>query len=162
MPNKQPTRSVGQTNCIALDLGEAAIRVVEMELSGSGDASANRVLRKGSAPLPPNVWHDVASNRDAFIGAIRGAFSAAGISGRSVVACMPRRLVTVRFARLPAAPPEQMKSMVNFEAQQYILFSLDEVMLDYHTLTGPSARFWRDGRRGHGDCSARCSATFAC
>ncbi len=141
MPNKQPARSAGQTNCIALDLGETAIRVVEMELSGSGEASANRMLRKGSAPLPANVWHDLAANRDAFIAAVRGALSNAGISGRSVVACMPRRLVTVRFARLPAAPPEQMKSMVNFEAQQYILFSLDEVMLDYHTLTGPLPGF---------------------
>jgi hypothetical protein len=34
-----------------------------------------------------------------------------------------------------------MKSMVTFEAQQYILFSLDEVVLDYHTLTGPLPGF---------------------
>lgn len=141
MPTKQPTRSAGQVNCIALDLGEAAIRVVEMELVGSGDSSGSRVLRKGSAPLPPHVWHDLAANRDAFVAAIKGALTNAGISGKSVVACMPRRLVTVRFARLPAAPPEQMKSMVMFEAQQYILFSLDEVMLDYHTVTGPLPGF---------------------
>ena len=111
-----------------------------MELSGS-DSSQNRILRRGSAPLPPHVWNDLPAHRDTFVSALRAALAAAGISGKSVIACMPRRLVTVRFARLPSAPPEQMKQMVTFEAQQYILFSLDEVSLDYHALTGPLPGF---------------------
>lgn len=137
MSTRQAPRNVGPT--IALDLGENAVRVVEMELGS--DPAATRILRRGTAPLPPNAWTDLTANRDAFVGAIRSALSSAGINGRSVVACIPRRLVTVRFARLPSAPPDQMRGMVQFEAQQYILFSLDEVVLDYHTVSEPLAGF---------------------
>ncbi len=43
----------------------------------------------------------------------------------------------MRFVRLPHAPPEAMRGMVEFEAQQYVLFPLDDVILDYHVVTTP-------------------------
>jgi Tfp pilus assembly PilM family ATPase/Tfp pilus assembly protein PilN len=101
-----------------------------------GDGSP-RLLKRGTAPLPPNVWNDIAAHHDAFAAAIQAALNSAGITAKSVVACMPRRLVTLRFARLPHAPPEQLRGMVMFEAQQYILFSLDEVILDYQVVSEP-------------------------
>lgn len=123
------------TSCVALDLGATAVRVVEVEWTRAGeDTGAGRVVKQGTAALPPNVWNDLVASRSEFAQAIREAMSAAGISARSVVASLPRRLVTVRFASLPHAPPEQMRGMVAFEAQQHILFSLDEVILDYHVL----------------------------
>ncbi len=95
-----------------------------------------RMVRRGAAPLPPNCWNDIAENREGMAAAIREALGSAGITARSVVACLPRRLVTVRFARLPNAPPEQRRGMIELEAQEHILFPLNEVMLDYHVPTG--------------------------
>src|SRR5262249_47921608 len=115
-----------------------AVRVVEVHWSSATDGDGGpRLLKRGAAPLPPDVWHDIAANRDTFAAAIQAALNSAGIAAKSVVACMPRRLVTLRFPRLPHAPPEQMRGMVMFEAQQYILFSLDEVILDYHVVSEP-------------------------
>jgi Tfp pilus assembly PilM family ATPase/Tfp pilus assembly protein PilN len=126
-------RTSGAATCVALDLGATTVRAVEVEwVRAGGDATAGRVVKRGSAALPPNAWNDLVAHREAFAAAISEALRAGGISARSVVASLPRRLVTVRFARLPHAPPEQMRGMVAFEAQQYILFSLDEVILDYH------------------------------
>jgi Tfp pilus assembly PilM family ATPase/Tfp pilus assembly protein PilN len=116
-------------------LGPHYVRVVEVEQSGG----ETRVARRGSAPLPVNCWNDVPANREAMAASIKEALAAGGIVTRTVVACLPRRLVTVRFARVPHAPPEHMRGMVEFEAQQYILFPLDEVILDYHAPSGIGA-----------------------
>src|SRR5262249_31578815 len=112
-------------------LGATNVRVVEMEFVGN---SEGRIVRKGIWTLPSSAWNELPASIPVFVSAIREAMAAAGIAARSVVACMPRRLVTVRFARLPHAPPEQMRNMVGYEAQQYILFPLDEVVLDYHVV----------------------------
>lgn len=138
-------RAAPARQCVALELGTSAIRAVEVEWSGEGGQDTARLLRRGAAPLPANIWTDLTANRDAAAAAIRQALASAGITTRSVVACLPRRLVTLRFARLPHAPPEQMRSMVAFEAQQYILFSLDEIVLDYHVLPEPLPGFTAPG-----------------
>ena len=137
MARNAPTRYAGAATCVSVDLGATTVRVVEVEWNRTGDSSDGRVTKRGAASLPPHIWNDLAANRQVFVTAIRDALSQAGISARNVVASMPRRLVTLRFAKLPYAPPDQMRGMVAFEAQQYILFSLDEVVLDYHVVTEP-------------------------
>jgi len=135
---RPPARRAGTTaHTTAIDLGAAAVRVVELE--GLGGKEGMRVLRRGTAPLPPHAWSNLAAHHDAFAEALRVALSGAGIASKTVVACLPRRLVTLRFAQLPAGTPEQMRGMVDFEAQQYIPFPRDEVVLDYHVLAEPAA-----------------------
>ncbi|HZT42068.1 MAG TPA: pilus assembly protein PilM [Chthonomonadaceae bacterium] len=133
--SKSPARAAGTTKIIAIDLGLGTVRAVEVERTQAGDAPpALRLLKRGSAPLAPSVWSDRSVDSAALAEAVRAALAAAGIAGKSVVACLPRRLVTLRFARLPHAAPEQMRGMVAFEAQQYILFPLEEVILDYYAI----------------------------
>ena len=131
MSSKASSHSAGSS--VAFDLGANAVRVVEIEWSGSD--GTGRLVKRGSAALPVNVWNDLPANTGAFVAALRQALSSAGISAKAVSASLPRRLVTLRFARLPHAPPEQMRGLVAFEAQQYVLFPLDEVILDYHVAT---------------------------
>ena len=131
MSSKAGSHSAGTS--VAFDLGANSVRVVEVEWSGSD--GSGRLVKRGSAALPVNVWNDLPANSGAFVAALRQAMSSAGIAAKSVSASLPRRLVTLRFARLPHAPPEQMRGLVAFEAQQYVLFPLDEVILDYHVAT---------------------------
>ncbi len=131
MSSRTTSFTAGTT--VAFDLGANAVRVVEVEWTGAD--GAGHLAKRGSAPLPVNIWNDLPAGGDAFVAALKQAMSSAGISAKSVVACLPRRLVTLRFARLPHAPPEQMRGLVAFEAQQYVLFPLDEVILDYHVVT---------------------------
>ena len=134
MSSKASSHSAGSS--VAFDLGANAVRVVEIEWTGP--EGNGRLVKRGSAALPVNVWNDLPANSAAFAAALRQALSSAGISAKSVAASLPRRLVTLRFARLPHAPPEQMRGLVAFEAQQYVLFPLDEVILDYHVVTDRS------------------------
>ena len=132
MANRSSGSSAGAARIVAVDLGPHFVRVVEVEQSGG----ESRLARRASAALPHNCWNDIPANREAMAASIREAMSAAGVTTRTVVACLPRRLVTVRFARLPHAPPEAIRGMIEFEAQQYILFPLNEVILDYHVPPG--------------------------
>jgi len=133
--SKSPARMAGTTRIIAIELGLSAVRAVEVERTQTGAAApVLRLIKRGAAPLAPSAWSDRSADIAALAEAIRAALAAGGIAGRSVVACLPRRLVTLRFARLPHASPEQMRGMVAFEAQQYILFPLEEVVLDYYVM----------------------------
>ena len=139
MSQKSPAIKAGAKNrCVALDLGSASVRAVEIEwLSSDRNPVSARIVRKGAAGLPRGCWSDLDTHRDAMASSIREALASGGITASSVVACMPRRLVTLRFVKMPHATPEQMRNMVSFEAQQYVLFPLDEVVLDYHALQDP-------------------------
>ena len=108
-----------------------AVRVVEVDLSGPDP----RVLKRGAAPLPAGYWEEMATGRDALTQAIRAALSAAGIVTTHAVAGLPRRFVTLKNARLPHADPDHIRGMVQFEAQQYIPFPLDEVVLDHQIVS---------------------------
>lgn len=124
--------------CVALDLGTTAVRAVELEWTGSaGDSGETRVLRRGVAPVPPGTWNNLSQHRDSLVAAIQQALSAGGIAARSVVACLPRSFVTLRMVNLPHASAEEMRGMIAFEAQQYILYPLDEVILAYQVLAAP-------------------------
>lgn len=128
--SKLKTRNNKLSNVVAVDLGAAQVRVVEVELSGG----AARVVKRAAVNLPPSIWNHLETSREVLSTAIREALSNAGITGKSVIACLPRHLVTARFARLPHAAPEQLRGMIEFEAQQHILFPLEEVILDYKLL----------------------------
>ncbi len=137
MATRLPARRAGTpTNITAIDLGTAAVRVVEVEwLGASGGA---RVVRRGSAPLPSHAWNDLSGHREIVSNAIRSALASAGSTAKSVVTCLPRHLVTLRFVQLPPGAPEQMRGMVAYEAQQYVPFPLDDVVLDYTVLSEPT------------------------
>ncbi len=137
MANSNPARSSGMTTVVAIDLGATAVRVVEVEWAG-GDGDSGRIVRRGSAALSAGAWSGPGASRETLANAIRVALSTAGITTKFAVASLPRRLVTVRFARLPHAPPEQLREMVTYEAQQYVLFPLEEVILDYHAFPNDS------------------------
>jgi Tfp pilus assembly PilM family ATPase/Tfp pilus assembly protein PilN len=126
-----PRKAASSGRAVAIDIGPAAIRAVEVQVGGD-DA---RILKRGSAPLPPGVWEDLAGQRDALALALRAALSAAGIAATEVAAALPRRLVTLKYARLPHGDAEQIAGMVLFEAQQYIPFPLDEVVLDHQIVS---------------------------
>ncbi len=124
-------RTGQSTRVLAIDVGINAVRVVEVEING-GDA---RLSRRGAAPLNPTYWEDMAAGREALVQAIRASMSSAGVTATRAVAGLPRRLVTLKYARLPHAEPEQIRGMVQFEAQQYIPFPLDEVVLDHQIVS---------------------------
>jgi len=111
------------------------VRAAEVEVRGE----TTRILRTGVAPLPTGFWDDPGACRDQLAQAIRTALTTAGIHTRSVVTALPRRFVTIKYARLPQGTPEQVAGMVRFEAQQYVPFPVDEAVLDHQVISESGA-----------------------
>ena len=122
------------TRITAVYAGFNAVRAVEIEINGE----TTRILKRGTAPLSADVWDSMPDTREALSLAIKSALSAGGITSSRVVTALPRRLVTLKFAHLPHAEPEMIRGMVQFEAQQYIPFPLEEVVLGYQILPDDS------------------------
>ena len=118
----------------AIDFGLDAIRIAV--LSRYHDSDRWIIIRKGSCLLEQGLWGDSIQHGEELYASLMKAIRASGITTRSALVCMPRTLVTLRIAALPTAPPEEMKQMLSFEAQQYILYPMEEVALGYHVI-GP-------------------------
>jgi type IV pilus assembly protein PilM len=129
-------RSGGATKIVSVDIGGTSVRAVEMEI-GAGENGAARILKRGSIPLGFNAWDDLATVTDSLAQAIRGALSAGGISTSTVVTALPRRLVAVKYAQVPPAEPEHIRDMVQYEAQQYIPFALEDVIIGHQIVSEP-------------------------
>lgn len=73
---------------------------------------------------------------------LRGEWSSAGFTARSVWVIVPREEVVLRHLELPNAPDEELPDMVRFQAASRSSVPLDQVCLDFI----PLARF--EGREG--------------
>ncbi len=131
MSLRKDGRQSGHSRSAAVELGPTAVRVVEVEITGA----SVRLLKRGIAPLPAGCWEDLPAMRDRVAQAIRTALSGAGITASHVVASLPRRVVTLKYAKLPHAEPDQIRGMVQYEAQQYIPFPIDDVVLDHEIVS---------------------------
>lgn len=128
---KAPRRPGAPARTVAIEIGFSQVKAVEIDNS-AGDS---KLVHRGSAPLSASWWDHPATTRAELTRAIRAAVSSAGITATQVAVAMPRRLVTLKYARLPHAEPEHIRGLVQFEAQQYIPFQLDEVVLDHQVVS---------------------------
>lgn len=129
--SKSEVRDSRSRRVVAVEIGARQIEAMEVEIRGA-DA---RILRYGAAPVSETAWDDLRGQRESIVQALRAAMSSSGIKSARVVTCVPRRFVTIKYARLPQGSPEQVGGMVRFEAQQYIPFPIEEVVLDHQIVS---------------------------
>ncbi|CCW34033.1 Tfp pilus assembly protein, ATPase PilM [Chthonomonas calidirosea] len=126
-----------QRSIVTIDLGVESIWVGEVASGASGEFGKQpHLLRHAQVALPAGVWENPTALTDALVETIRQALQQANISAKDVFACLPRHLAMLRPIQLPHVPPEELKGMVSFEAQQYILYPVDEAVLSYCLLEG--------------------------
>lgn len=128
--NKSGSHDARTRRVVAIEIGAGVVRAAEVEVRGQ----IARIVRGGTAVVADTVWEDLAGHREDLAHAIRAAVNSAGIRARSVVTALPRRFVTIKYARLPQGTPEQVAGMVRYEAQQYVPFPVDEVVLDHQVV----------------------------
>lgn len=66
-----------------------------------------------------------------------------GVTGRDKVTfCLPSQSVFTRFVKLPGSTPEDVESIIGFEAQQNVPFPIDEVVWDHQILGESKDHAW--------------------
>jgi type IV pilus assembly protein PilM len=116
---------------VGLDIGSSAVKAVELKPAGKG----YKVAAYASEPIPPDSIVDGAIiDGAAVVDAIRRAFESRGIKTREVAASLSGNAVIVKKIALPAMTDAELSESIQWEAEQYIPFDIQDVNLDYQIL----------------------------
>ena len=119
---------------VGLDIGSSAVKAVEIKGSGK----KRRVVACGAEPLPAGSIVDGAVVDGAAVaGAIRHLFGRVRFSTKDVAASLSGSAVIVKKITLPAMTGQELAESIQWEAEQYIPFDIQDVCLDYQVLDGP-------------------------
>ena len=116
---------------VGLDIGSSAVKAIELKPAGKG----YKVAAYASEPIPPDSIVDGASiDGAAVVDAIRRAFEKRGIKTKEVAASLSGNAVIVKKIALPSMTDAELSESIQWEAEQYIPFDIQDVNLDYQIL----------------------------
>ena len=124
---------------VALDIGSSSVKMVE----AVGEKDGYRLVSLGISPLPPTaVQNNVISDKEAVVKTIRMLVQANRVGATKVVSAVPGRAVIIKKIQLPRQDEEELDANVEFEANNVIPESLENVNLDYQVLN-----YLEDGKK---------------
>jgi len=126
----------GSKGVVGLDIGSSLVKAVQLRKSGKGI----ELERFGTAEIFPGgdkgrVGFDVNSAR---VDAIKRALADAKITARQVHSSVGGEPVIVRYIQMHAMPEAELRNALQWEAEGYIPYEIDEVNLD-SVILGPSS-----------------------
>src|SRR5688500_11053015 len=116
---------------VGLDIGSSTVKAVELKPSGKG----HRVAAFAAAPVPPDAIVDGAIiDAGAVADSIRKVFEAGAFKGKDVCASLSGNAVIVKKITLPVMTATELHDSIQWEAEQYIPFDIQDVNLAYQVL----------------------------
>jgi type IV pilus assembly protein PilM len=116
---------------IGLDIGSFAVRAAEV----SNDGGRPTLHRFAQVTLPPGAVSDgEVVDAQVVSAALRRLWSDGGFSSRRVVVGVSSQRVIVRQADVTAMSDVELRSALNFEAQELIPIPVDEAVLDFQVI----------------------------
>jgi len=123
----------GQPSVIGLDIGSSSVKAVEIVQKSRDKGFELRSY--GRAPLPSEaIVQGAFLNSSAIVDAIREALADGRIRGKHVAAAVSGHSVIVKRVNLPKMSREELEGQIQWEAEQYIPFDVNEVHLDFQIL----------------------------
>ena len=117
----------------ALDIGTTAIRIVQ--LSRQQKSGVWSLVHFGYAPIDPKIAGSDAPEDQRKLGEIiLTAIGQSGIKTRDVVVNIPSNKTFATVVDLPKMTPQELKTNVKYQAEQFIPMPIDEVKLDFALL----------------------------
>lgn len=127
---------------IGLDIGTSSIKAVELHREGRG---LPRLQLYASSPVPPfQIMSENESDQKAFSKGLSDFISSFPFSTRGAVIALPESQIFTRVISLPSMSEKELKSAMQWEAEQYIPIPLTEVNLDWQILDGNDGKVGGD------------------
>ncbi|MFN4072672.1 MAG: type IV pilus assembly protein PilM [Thermus sp.] len=118
-----------RVEALGLEIGAAHLKLVEL----SGNPPALRAL--ATRPTPPGTLVEgVIAEPQALAQELKELLAEARTKKRYVVTAVPNPSVILRTLQVPKMPLKEMEEAVRWEAERYIPFPIDEVVLDFAPL----------------------------
>jgi type IV pilus assembly protein PilM len=122
---------------IGLDIGSSSVKMMELEIDGR--TGRHRLVNFGVAPLPPEAIVDGAvMNSTVIVDAIRELITRHRVKTRTVVASVSGNSVIIKRINLPLMSTDELEESIQWEAEQYIPFDINDVNIDVQVLDGAS------------------------
>jgi type IV pilus assembly protein PilM len=116
---------------LALDIGSSSIKMVETAV----DKNGYRLLNLGILPLPENaIQNNMVVDSKPVVDVIRRLIGENGVKSKQVISAVPGRAVIMKKVQMPKQEPAELEANIEFEAQNIIPDSLQNVNLDYQVL----------------------------
>lgn len=122
-------------NLVGLDIGTSSVKAVELKEMGKG--RGYQLVNLGIESLSPEAIVDGAiMDSGLVVEAIQNVFGRNKIKGNDVAMSLSGHSVIIKKISLPAMNPDELAESIQWEAEQYIPFDVDDVNIDYQVLEG--------------------------
>jgi type IV pilus assembly protein PilM len=122
---------------VGLDIGSSSIKAVELKDLGKG--RGHQLLSVGVESLSPEAIVDGAIMDSGLVAeTIQRLFTTNRIKTQDVAISLSGHSVIIKKISLPQMSHEELSESIQWEAEQYIPFDVDDVNIDYQVLEGPS------------------------
>jgi type IV pilus assembly protein PilM len=117
---------------VGLDIGSSAIKLVELRERKGGEFHLQRL---GIEPLSPEAIVDGSiMDSSLVVDAIHGLNDTTKVKSTSYATSLSGHSVIIKKIQLPSMPEEELAESIQWEAEQYIPFDINDVRLDYVVL----------------------------
>ncbi len=125
--------SLRNKGLVGIDIGSTSIKLVQLKETKSG----YELVKIGMAPLPAeaivdNALMDIAS----IVGAVKDLIKSLNVKVKHVACSISGNSVIIRNISFPLMSSQELEEQINWEAEQYIPFDINDVNIDFHIL-GP-------------------------
>lgn len=118
--------------CIGLDIGSSAVKLVQLKVGRKG---AMTLQNFGIEPLPPQTIVDGSvMNHGAVVDAIKNLMSRIHLRGKDVALAVSGNSVIIKRITIPHMEGAALAEQMEWEVQQNIPFSRDDVSVDHAVL----------------------------
>lgn len=123
--------------CIGLDIGSSHVKL--MELEHDARSGKHRLLSFGMTRLPPEAIVDGAvMNTNVIVDAIRELLQKHRVKTRNAAVSISGNAVIIKRINLPVMTIDELEESIQWEAEQYIPFDINDVNIDVQILEGAS------------------------
>ena len=123
----------GKSSLVGLDIGSSAVKAVEIGMKGRDKGFELKGL--GVAPLQNEaIVQGAFLNQSAIVDGIREVVEIGRIKTKEVAVAVSGHSVIVKKVSLPAMTRDELEDQIQWEAEQYIPFDVNEVHLDFQIL----------------------------
>jgi len=123
MTEKGPAKKV---KVVAIDIGTRLIKIAEVSLEGA----AKQLVKFNTAEIPPHATQEEISR------SLRTLIESFRPSLKEVNISLSAPFALVRFINMPRMKKEELDNSLRFEAEKYIPFNINEVIIDSVILDG--------------------------
>ncbi|MCB9094607.1 MAG: type IV pilus assembly protein PilM [Halobacteriovoraceae bacterium] len=123
---------LGSSQLVGVDIGQNAVKVCQLSKSGKRNFSMKAF---SFTPLSESaIFEEEISKRDEVIDAIFKSLGSAGIRSKEICFGYSGSNCIVKSMKAPEAPDDEIRDYVNWEAEQFIPFGIENAEISVHIM----------------------------